>query len=59
MKKQNETKPESKELTAEEGETVESELYYNQNVTINDNNGTIIFRQVGHPTTPPPKPPGT
>lgn len=45
------------EITAEEGETVESELYYNQKVTINDNHGTIIFKQTGSPT-PPPKPPG-
>jgi hypothetical protein len=48
----------SKVVKAAEDETVESELYYNQAVTINDNHGTIIFKQTGQANNPPPKPPG-
>lgn len=48
----------SKVIKAAEDETVESELYYNQSVVINDNHGTIIFKQTGQPNNPPPKPPG-
>ena len=33
------------------------EIYYTQNVTVNDNHGTIIFKQFGKPTPPPPGPP--
>jgi len=45
------------EITAEEGQTVESELYYNQYITINDNHGKIIFKQTGKPVNPPNPPP--
>lgn len=46
------------EIEDEEPEETESELYYNQDVVINDNHGTIIFKQSGQVNNPPPKPPG-
>lgn len=44
----------TKAVSVQEGEI--AELYYNQYVTIQDNHGTIIFKQTGKPTPPVPPP---
>jgi hypothetical protein len=47
---------EEKEVTVEDVKEGQTEIYYAQNVTVNDNHGTIIFKQTGS-ATPPPVPP--